>query len=164
MENNTPWDRIEGPQVPEAETSPAAAVPAVPEFQHDAEPDIGAQFAAIHDDYGRERLRAAMRRGLNGPALSCATSLALFFIWRMMIPELVLYALAVVSLVRAWKALRMTTILDDREKASWNQRLALVTGFVVITGLVYLVFILLAVTAIFLAVMQGPRPATGSGR
>jgi hypothetical protein len=90
-----------------------------------------AEFAAIHDEYGRERLRAAMRRGLRGPAMSCSASLGMFFIWRLIIPEAVLYALAVITLVRALKVLRATTILDAREKASWNQRMALITAFVV---------------------------------
>ena len=150
MEDNHPVERIEEPQVPEVEASLSSQDQSVQEFVPGTlDLDVAQQFAAIHEDYGRERLRTAMRRGLNGPAMLCAASLGMFFIWRLIIPEAVLYCVAVASLVRVLKMLRATTILDAREKASWNQRLALTTAFVTITGLVYVIFILFVVMRVF---------------
>jgi len=139
-----PSDRIEGVPAlePIGDTGPGDGADSAPAAPFEFDPAMASQFAEIGEDYGREGVRRAMRRGLTGPVALCGASVLCFFIFRLLIPEGILYVLSIISLVRVWQTVSDTTVLDEPEKKRWKRRMWLMAAFLVLTGLLYAVWLL----------------------
>ncbi len=125
MQNDTPPNGTERGANSELGESPLHEAEPGPTGTVEFDPEIANQLAAIGDDYGRERSRRAMRTGLAGPAASCTAAIGCGAFGGMyIVAGAFLFGIAVLSLVRFWKLVSRSELLDDAEKATWRFRIA----------------------------------------
>jgi len=156
MDNQTPRNQNEtvdaadagGEKLPPVEADAEAAVAPM-------DPGIAAEFSAIVEDYGRERSRKGIGTGMAAPAVLCTVALCCALLGGFyVIASAILYAVSVLWLIRVWKILPQSTLLDDSDKVKWKFRLKFTAVYLSVAGLIIAGLIIAFVATLWSLISQ----------
>src|SRR5579872_6449761 len=101
------------------------------------DPEIASQFVALGEEFGRERSKQAIFKGIYAPVGLSSAAVGCGFLGGIyLVGAAVLYGTAIVWLVRVWRLISRATLLTKPERRKAYRRLEFAGALIVVAGII----------------------------